>query len=584
MSMDHLSYKVDGTKIIANTHLAYPDLASDKFSGTDSDQDAESFVQPIEREINFTLGDAPADLDDLATYTFRKKALFSSLLRGPAAEWYENNIDNATTWAATREQIITRFFDGRSKFRHKQEIKHCVRGDGEEIRAFLHRIKKIVDKGWPDAIEDITEGDRAAKLRAQGGQRRQRYIDYIPRRLRPRHLQRKAQEYLNENPNATWDDFSTRIIQKDVSYQVSSNFLNDEEQTKVHLASLVQQMKHLRSEIQKRRVDALENSRQPDPNQKGRQNAARFCNYCRTNGHTPSLCGNKIRDEQIKRLQNGLMAVKYLTFTNDYNKHRGLRHGYGQFNYNNTGSRKEIRRVITDEQQSTYPRNTWVNHARNNSFSSGRGRSFNRFQNQFAKRNDDNYHRNGSTGIAMTGSWQNIETNPRSPSGPRRDPQPSRQYQPSRSSTPDNSELRQSNSHESSGFVPYEQRFPQTNDQPSSHAVRFTTTDDSINQSSDFWPPVNLMNSPKSGSSRSRSSRLSFNIIYFATGDAQKDSGLEIEVTLDTGASCSINLYRTFWEISKFQHPIMVRRSYKLTKTYSGQEVPMIAYATREFS
>ena len=102
---------------MANTHLAYPDLTLDKFSGTDPDQDAESFVQLIERKINFAFGDAPADPDDLVSYTFRKKALFSSLLRGPAAECYENNIEKATTRADTREQFITRFSDGRSKFR-----------------------------------------------------------------------------------------------------------------------------------------------------------------------------------------------------------------------------------------------------------------------------------------------------------------------------------------------------------------------------------------------------------------------------------------------------------------------------------
>ena len=92
------------------------------------------------------------------------------------------------------------------------------------------------------------------------------------------------------------------------------------------------------------------------------------------------------------------------------------------------------------------------------------------------------------------------------------------------------------------------------------------------------------MRSSKSDSNRSRSSRLSFNIFSFATGDAQKDSGLEIEFMLETGASCSIIKYRTFWEISQFHHPIKVHRSNKLTKTYSGQVVPMIGYATMEFS
>ena len=47
--------------------------------------------------MNFALVDAPGEAAELANYPFRKKALFSSLLRGSAAEWYENNITNATT-------------------------------------------------------------------------------------------------------------------------------------------------------------------------------------------------------------------------------------------------------------------------------------------------------------------------------------------------------------------------------------------------------------------------------------------------------------------------------------------------------
>ena len=149
---------------MANTHLGYPDLALDKFSGTDPDQDAESLVQLIEKKINFALGDAPADPDDLVSYTFRKKALFSPLLRGPGAEWYENNIENTTSWAHTREQFITRFSDERNKFRHRMEVEHCVRGDGEKIRNFLHRKKKIVHKGWPDDMEGTVEADRLQKI------------------------------------------------------------------------------------------------------------------------------------------------------------------------------------------------------------------------------------------------------------------------------------------------------------------------------------------------------------------------------------------------------------------------------------
>ena len=52
---------------------------------------------------------------------------------------------------------------------------------------------------------------------------------------------------------------------------------------------------------------------------------------------------------------------------------------------------------------------------------------------------------------------------------------------------------------------------------------------------------------------------------------------------LGTGASCSIINYRTFWEICQLQHPVTTQKSTKVTKTYSGQTVPMIGFATITF-
>ena len=318
---------------MANTHLAYADLALDKLSGTeDPDQDAESFIQLIERKINFALGDALADAGELVNYTFSKKALFSSLLRGTAAEWYEINITKATTWQSVRTDFITRFSDGRNKFRYQMEAEHCIRGDGEEIRNFLQRIKRTVDKGWPDDLNGIEAAHHNAERDPQGRQRGQRYIDYSLKRLRPRYLQRKAQEYMMENPKATWNDFSTRIIQRDVSFQVSSNFLNVEEQTKAQMATLGQERKNIRSEVREHRVNAVEGTTKAvDPNQKGRQNTTRFCNYCRTNGHTPNWCCKKIRHEELKRIENERTAEKKVTFTQDYNKKRAPDHGSEQW-------------------------------------------------------------------------------------------------------------------------------------------------------------------------------------------------------------------------------------------------------------
>ena len=60
---------------MANAHLAYPDLALDKCSGTDPDQDAEAFIRLIECKINFALGTEPnAAADEHVICLFRKKS------------------------------------------------------------------------------------------------------------------------------------------------------------------------------------------------------------------------------------------------------------------------------------------------------------------------------------------------------------------------------------------------------------------------------------------------------------------------------------------------------------------------------
>ena len=96
--------------------------------------------------------------------------------------------------------------------------------------------------------------------------------------------------------------------------------------------------------------------------------------------------------------------------------------------------------------------------------------------------------------------------------------------------------------------------------------------------------PFKLLRSPSSTTNESKNSRLSFNFFCFATENTQKESGLAIEFMLDTGASSSTINYRTFWEICQTQHPMTVKRSTTQTRTYSGQVVPMIGFATLTFS
>ena len=48
-----------------------------------------------------------------------------------------------------------------------------------------------------------------------------------------------------EHPNATWNDFSTNIIQKGVFFQASSKFLSHEEEIKTEMTTLGQMTKFL---------------------------------------------------------------------------------------------------------------------------------------------------------------------------------------------------------------------------------------------------------------------------------------------------------------------------------------------------
>ena len=453
----------------------------DKFSGTDPDQDAEAFVRLIECKINFALGTEPDEADaEHVIYLFRKKALFSSLLRGPAAEWYGSTIQDALTWNEVRTLFITRFSNGRNKFRHRMEVEHCIRADGEEIRNFLHRIKKTVDKAWPDDMAGVVAADQPAERTAQARQRRQRYIDYTLKGLRPRCLQRKAQEYLMEHPNATWNDFSTHLINKDVSYQVSTSFLNDEEQNKAQMASLGQELKNLRTELKEQRINALEGNQRPvDPNQKGRQTATRFCGYCRTNGHTPNYCRKKMRDEEIKKLQNEATVERKVTFTQDYNKRRGPSHGSGNWTgrNDNNGAMMSTPRSITrgnflpntqnpntSRQSGPFERRDYPNRNNNDRYNDYRARS------QYQSDQD------------RSTNWGSNNNSSRSPLTSRQDSSFTDSRGHPRSNSPNPSVFNRFVNRDPSNNISYEREFPTSNNGNQPNVVQFTTTDNPIDE------------------------------------------------------------------------------------------------------
>ena len=284
---------------------------------------------------------------------------------------------------------------------------------------------------------------------------------------------------------------STRIIQKDASFQVSANFLNGEEQTKAQMATLGQEMKNLRSELQEHRVNAVEGTtRAKDPNEKGGHNATRFCNYCRTNGHTPSWCRKQTRDEEMKRIENERTAEKKVTSTQDYHKNRGPDHGSEQWtrgqdfhrrnqNYNNDGPTRNF--PTSCRNFSPRPNFVYENNYPNNR------RSYDQRPNQSFNRSDGNRSPNGSFNNQNDNRRNNGNLS-RSPPNPRRDFSQNNSYRQPRGDQPNNSAFRRSDNRPTTSFTPYEQKFPQNNNQTSSNVVRFTITDDTINELSDLCP------------------------------------------------------------------------------------------------
>ena len=282
-----------------------------------------------------------------------------------------------------------------------------------------------------------------------------------------------------EHPNATWNDFSTQLINKDVSYQVSTSFLNDEEQNEAQMASLGQELKNLRTELKEHRINALEgNQKTFDPNQKGRQIATWFCGYCRTNGHTSSFCRKKIRDEELKRLQIEATAAKKVTFTHNHNKRRGPSHGSGNWTSRNYDNETKMSTPRTYARGYFRPNNQTSNNFRqnrpferrdypnnnNNRYSDYRSRSqYQPDQDQTRNReSNDNYSRSPSTS-RQNASFIDFRGQPRS-------------------NSPNPSVFNRFGNQDPKKDIPYDKKFRVCNNGDQPNVVRFITTYGSINE------------------------------------------------------------------------------------------------------
>ena len=280
--------------------VAYPDLALEKFTGLDPNEDARDFLDIVEKKIAFSLGTRPGDAgDEQDAYDNRQRALFGSILRGPAAQWYQGLAANLP-WNDIRDQFIDGFTDDKDKYRRRIEAENIKRQPDEFIKSYIHRLSTAVDRGWPNPT--FNDDQRTAKK-----------MEFFVRGLSPPGLKQKAHQFLIENPPATWQQLKDHIAKKDLSFAVSSEFTGTASSSvdnKLEIEGIKDQLKELTGQMKDHKINAAYNPNEP----RNKQNHTRFCKWFRRSGHTISVCLNtettKIKTEnQLSNVKNSQTII-----------------------------------------------------------------------------------------------------------------------------------------------------------------------------------------------------------------------------------------------------------------------------------
>ena len=302
-------------------------LALEKFTGLDPSEDAQEFFSLIQRKIQFSLGTRdPADADLQTANDARQKALFGSVLRGPAAQWFET-LSPLLAWNEVRNQFITRFTYAKDKYRKRIEVESIKRQPEELIKSYIHRVTKAVEKGWPDP--DFKNDQRTAK-----------FMEYFVRGLTPPALKQKAHQLLIEDPTTTWQQLKDHVATEDLSFSVSSEFTGTASSSidnKTEIEGLKNQLKEI-ANLMKDKKNATYNNDNP----RFKQNQIRFCKFCKRSGHTIAFCF-KYKDLENENRNPSQQREK---FTDNYKRSRSHSPGqqnYRSNNYDNQNSRDRPR-------------------------------------------------------------------------------------------------------------------------------------------------------------------------------------------------------------------------------------------------
>ena len=298
-----------------------------------------------------------------------------------------------------------------------------------------------------------------------------------------------------DHPNATWEQFSQAVINKDLSYTVTTSLTGGESHADPLIQELREDIKGIKLQIKEQTnntINAIEKT--VDPNATGRRMATRFCSYCRTNGHTPNWCRKKMRDEEIKKVQNESNPERRITFTNDYNKRTGPGHG-SRFQTRLPDS--EIRKHMAVAHQLALAGAMQSNPARNQ-YDRPQRRNFNPERRPMNTRFSPGNQRFSQEGrrpfLNNSNNSRSVSPGPqraRSPFSFNRD-QPNSFNRNMQPLPPRNNSVfnrpQNRNERPNTPTQTYEQRFPRTNDMGRHNTVQFLETDYSVNSVADIRP------------------------------------------------------------------------------------------------
>ena len=145
-------------------------------------------------------------------YDYRRKTFIGSVLRSPAAEWFDSIEAALGVKNFKKEQFVAHFTNGKMQFRFRTEVEISKKQCNESIRSYKYRIKTLVDKGWPR----FSASDTNARTPFENW-RIGKYKEYLIRSLTLSGHKQKAHQPLNEDSNKRWNALQMLKLDKKAS-------------------------------------------------------------------------------------------------------------------------------------------------------------------------------------------------------------------------------------------------------------------------------------------------------------------------------------------------------------------------------